>query len=146
MFIHRNLSFFRLDTVRLPKCLAIVSINFVLNYSSTCDTLLLSTYHDIVHWLLLMALFAMYLSYGLIRKPCYFRVFEYRSYNSSSGSMNPDRDFRRLIYSNFNPLSTCTFFFSSGFTSNRMSKNAPSIFNRINISYVVSVLRYAPRT
>ena len=70
MAIPRNLCFFPLDTLRLPKCSDIVSITFVITYLSICDTLLLSIYHDVVHCLSLMMIFTMHLSYALIRNPC----------------------------------------------------------------------------
>ena len=46
---------------KLPKYSYILSIILVLNFSSACDTLLLSTYQDIVHCLVYMILYAMHL-------------------------------------------------------------------------------------
>ena len=113
------------------------------NSSSSFDILLLSTYHDIVYCLYLMVVFSMHLSYGLIRNPCYFRVFEYRSHHISAYSMHPYRYFRRRRYSTFNPFSTHTFFLCLGFTSYMMSINLPSILKKGNLSSGISVLRYA---
>ena len=146
MSIPRNLCFLLLDTVRLPKCSDIVSINVGFNYSSTCDTLLSSTHHTIVNCLYLMVLFDMHLSYGLIRNPCDFRVFEYISYHSSADYMHPYKDFRRRRYSAFTPFSTRTFFLCSGFTPHMMSRNSPSIFDGMNLSSGMSALRYSPGT
>ena len=142
MSIPMNFCFLPLDTVRLPKCSDIVSISFVFTSSSTCDTLLSSTYHNIVHCLSWMVLFAMNLSYGLTRNPCNFRVFEYRSYHSSADSMHPYKDFRRRRYSTLNPFSMRTFFLCSVFTSHMMSTNFPSILNKMNLSSGMSALRY----
>ena len=93
-----------------------------------------------------MVLFAMYLSYGLIRNPCDFRVFEYRSYHSSAESMHPYKDSRILRYSIFTPLSTRNFFLCLGFTLHQFSKNSPSIFNNMDLSSGILALRYSPGT
>ena len=146
MSIPRSLCFSPLDTVRLPKCSAIVSINFLFNYSSTCDTLLSLTYNDIVHCLSLMVILTMYLSYGLITKSCDFRVFEYRSYHSIAEYMHPYWAFRSCRYNTFTQLSTRKCFLCLGFTLHMMSKNLPSILNIVNLSSGISVLRYAPGT
>ena len=110
MSIPRNLCFFPLDNVRLTKCLEIVSMNFVLNSSSMCDTLLLSAYHYIVHCLTLIVIFSMHLLYRLAMNQCNFRVFEYRSYHNSSYSIHPYRAFISCKYSNFTPFSKRTVF------------------------------------
>ena len=146
MSIPRNLCFSPLYIVRFPNISDIVSITFVFTSSSTCDTLLSSTHNAILHCLYLMVLFDMHLPYGLIRKPCYSRAFEYRSYHSSEDSMNPYKDFRRHRYITFTKFSTRTFSLCLGFTSHMMLKISPSIFNRMNSSSGVSALRYAPGT
>ena len=128
MSIPSNLCLFSLNTVRLPKFSAIVSITFLFTYFSTSDSLLQSTYHAIVHCLSLMVLFYMHLSYGLIRNPCDFRVFEYRSYHSSADSIHPYKALRRCRYSTFPPFSACILFLCSGFTLHMMSTYSPSIF------------------
>ena len=76
----------------------------------------------------------MQLPYGFIINPCYFIVFEYRSYHSSADYMNPYRYFIRRRYSYFIPLSTRTFFLRLGFTSRMMSIKLLLIFYRINVS------------
>ena len=68
-FITRNLCFLPLDTVMLPNVLAIVSIILVFTLSSTYDDLLSSTYHDILHFLPLMVLFSIHISYVLTSNP-----------------------------------------------------------------------------
>ena len=146
IYIPRNLCFSPLDTVRLPIVLAIVSITSVFNSSSTCGTLLYSTYHSILNCLSLIVLFYMNLSHGLINNPCDFRVFEYISYHSSADSIYPYRALRSRRYSTFTPLYTHKFSLCLGFTSHIMSTNSPSIFNRINLSSGMSALRYAPGT
>ena len=88
----------------------------------------------------------MYLSYGLIRNPCYFRVFEYISYHSSAYYMNSYKDLIRRRYIKFTPLSTCTVFLCLGFTLHMISTKPPSIFNRMNLSSSMLALRYAPGT
>ena len=143
MSIFRNLCFFPLDDVKLPKCSAIVSIHFLFTYSSTCDTMFLSTYNDILHRLYLTVLFVMHLSYGLIRNTCDFVVFEYRSYHSSAEFMHIYKAFIRRRYSTFTLLSTRKFFLCSGFTLHMMSTNSPSLFNRIDLSFDMSALSYA---
>ena len=110
MYIPRKLYIFPLGTVRLPKCLAIVSITFLFTSLSTYDTLLLSTYHAILHCLPLLLLFDMCLYYGLILNQCDFRVFEYVSYHSSADYIHTYRAFRSYRFSTFTPLSTCTFY------------------------------------
>ena len=146
MSIPRNFCFFPIDTVRLPKFPAIVSVTFLITPSSMCDTLLPSKYHTIVHCLSLMVLFTMHLPYGLIRNLYYFRVFEYISYHGISDSMHTYKAFIRRRYSTFTPFSSHIFFLCLGFTLHTMSTNSPSIFNRINLSYGMLELRYAPGT
>ena len=133
MSIYRNLCFFPLDTVNFLKCLAIVSNYFVLTYSSMCDTLLLSTYHAIIHCLLFMVLFDIHLSYEFIANRCDFKVFDYMSYHNIADSMHPYRAFRSRSYSTFTPFSIRTFFLCSRFTLHIMSTNSPSIFSKMNI-------------
>ena len=58
--------------------------------------------------------------------------------------MYPYKAFRRSRYSTFTPFSTHKGFLCSGFTSHMMSKNSPPIFNRMDLSYGMSALRYAP--
>ena len=139
MFTPRNLCFSPLDNVILSKYSDTVTINIVFTSSSTCDILLLSTYHAIVNCLSLMVLFSMHLSYGFIRNPYDFRGFEYISYHISAYYMYPQKDFRRLRYSTFTPFSTNKFVLCSGFTSHMMSTNSPSIFIRMNLFWHVSV-------
>ena len=91
----------------------------------------------------LMVLFAMHMPHGLDMNPWNFRVFEYRSYHSSSDSMHQYRDFGSLIYSTFTPFSTRTFFLCFGFTLHTISTNSPSIFSNMNLSSGMSSLRYA---
>ena len=136
MSIPRNLCLFLLDTVRLPKISDIVSITFVFTSSSTCDTLFLSTYHDVVHCLSWMVIFFMNLSYGLIRNPCYFSVFEYRSYHSSADPMHPYKAFRRLRYSTFTPFPTR---FSS-FVWGSPSTWCPQTLSRYLIGWIYTLL------
>ena len=137
MSIPSNLCFFPLDTLRLTKISAIFSITLVFTSSSMCDTLLSSTYHNILPFLYLMFLFAMYLLYGLFSNPCDFMVLDYRSYHSSVDSINPYKAFRRRRYSTFTPLSTRKCLLCLGFTSHMMSTNTPSIFYRMNLSSVM---------
>ena len=106
--------------------------------------MLLSTYHAIVNFLYLMVIFMMHLSYVLIRNPCDFRVFEYRSYHIIEDSIHPYKVFGSRWYSTFTPFSTHAFFFCLGFTLHMMPTNSPSIFNRIHLSSRMLVLRYAP--
>ena len=93
-----------------------------------------------------MVIFAMNLSYGFISNPCYFMVFEYRSYHIIADSIHPYKYFIRLRYSTFTPFSKCTFFLCLGFTSHIMSTNSHSIFNWTNLSSGMSALMYSPGT
>ena len=111
-----------------------------------CDTLLLSTYHAIVHFLLLMVIFSLHLSYVFTMNPCDFIVFEYISYHIIADSIHPYISSRSRRYSTFTPFSTRTFFLCLSFTSHIMSANLPSIFIKMNLSFGMSELMFAPCT
>ena len=105
---------------------------------------MLSTYQAIVQCFPSMLLFAMHLSYVLTMNPFDFRVFMYRLYHNSADSMQAYKYWIGCRYSTFMPFSAHTFLLYYGFSSHMMYTNAPSIFNMMNFSSGVSVLRYAP--
>ena len=84
-----------------------------------------------------MAMFAMHLSYGLIKNPCDFRVFVYISYHNIADFMKPYKVFNSHSYSNITPFYTYNFFCALG---------SPLVFNMMNFSSGISVLRYVPGT
>ena len=130
--------------VSLPKYSYITSTILVFTCSSTCNTFLSSTYQYIVHYLPSMVLFAMYLPYGLITNPCYFRVFPDRSYHNSVESMQPYRTFNSCRYSTLAAFFIHKVYLCSDLTSDMMSTNSPSVFNMMDFSSSISALRYAP--
>ena len=110
---------------------------------STFDTLLLSKYYDIMYCLYLMVIFAMHLSYGFIRIPCNFRVFEYISYQSCANSRHPYRAFGRHRYSTFISFSTHTFSCVMVSPCTRFPQMFPQ---SLKFSSGMSELMYAPET
>ena len=60
-----------------------------ITFSSTCDTLLSSTYQHTVHWLPFIILFAVHLSYGFIMNPISVSVEEKSSYQRNALSIMP---------------------------------------------------------
>ena len=115
--------------VSSPKFSDMASIILVFAFSSTCDNSFSSTYQAILHCLKYVVLFSVHISYGLTTKPCYFRVFAYRSYHNIADYMQPYKYFSSNRYSTFAPFSTRAFLLWSGFNSHMISTNLPSIFN-----------------
>ena len=60
--------------------------------------------------------------------------------------MHPYKYISSSRYSNFTPFTARTFFLYLRFTLHIMSKNSPSIFSKMNLSYDVSAFRYAQGT
>ena len=90
---------------RSPKCFLISYRISVTTFRSTCDSLLSSTYHKMVHWFPSIIVLDTHVSYVLILKPKYFKVFTYKFYHNRADSMHPCISLRTFIYINFFPLS-----------------------------------------
>ena len=69
IFMPRKLCVFPLVITSFPKCFSVVFKTLSTTLASTCESLLSSTYHTIVHCLSSIILLATHLSYGLIMNP-----------------------------------------------------------------------------
>ena len=94
----------------------------LLFYSICCCCLCVSYFESfpifLVHWLPLIILLSVHLSYGFNTRPWFFMVSLYRLYHSKADSIHPYSDFNNIKYSTFilNSFQTCCLYY--GFTLN----------------------------
>ena len=146
IFIPRNWWLSPLVIVNSPKCFEISPKIHVTTSSSSCDTLLSSTYQHIVHCFPLIILFATQRSYGFTWKPMPRSVSTYKLYHNNADSMHPYSARSRCKYNTLffpSPLVKRSY---SGLTWHMMSAKSPLSTISVFLSSGIFACRYAPGT
>ena len=118
----------------------------MINFGLSCNSLLLYTYHAIVHCFLTNMLFSKKRLYGLGLYPFFWSILLYILYHNNANSMQPQISCNRSIYIYFPPFSYLRFALCSGLMSHIMSTNCHHILSRTILYLDIYACRQAPGT